>query len=245
MTNSENKKYACTVCNSFFDRESKYIRHLQTNRHIINQNSNIHCNDVYKAKYMELSEKYYELEQRFTKLEKLLPFALNGNRNNCDNVINNTTINMPINLNLGTTNPYGKENWDYIQNDILKLMRNVNTCIPEMLKKIHFDKEHPENHNVKIPNKKLPHLQTFNGEEWQTMNKKQGIENLVVNLVDRLESEYGSDFRESSNEVITKLWEEKTKPICDDKQVNINLRKQVEYSILDGQSGIKKICSKI
>uniref|UniRef100_A0A6C0L289 C2H2-type domain-containing protein n=1 Tax=viral metagenome TaxID=1070528 RepID=A0A6C0L289_9ZZZZ len=244
MTNCENKKYACTVCNAFFDRESKYIRHLQTNRHIINQNSNLPCNDVYKAKYMELSEKYYELEQRFTKLEKLLPFALNENRTNCDNVINNTTINMPINLNLGTTNPYGKENWDYIQNDILKLMRNVNTCIPEMLKKIHFDKEHPENHNVKIPNKKLPHLQTFNGEEWQTMNKKEGIENLVVNLVDRLESEYGTDFRESTNEVIKKLWEEKTKPISDDKAINIKLRKQVEYSILDGQSGIKKICSK-
>tara|TARA_B100001996_G_scaffold109158_1_gene82527 strand:- start:465 stop:1190 length:726 start_codon:yes stop_codon:yes gene_type:complete len=241
MSNCENKKYVCTVCNVFFDRESKYVRHLQTNRHNIKKNNNQSCNDIYKAKYMELSEKYYELEERFSKLEKLLPFVLNGNRTNCDNVINNTTINMPINLNLGT-NPYGKENWDYIRNDILTLMRNVNTCIPEMLKKIHFDKEHPENHNVKIPNKKLPHLQTFNGEEWQTMNKKEGIEHLVVNLVDRLESEYGSDFRESTNEVVTKLWEDKTKPISDDKEVHIKLRKQVEYSILDGQSGIKKIC---
>ena len=44
------------------------------------------------------------------------------------------------------------------------------------------------------------------------------------------------------NEVFTKLWEEKTKPISDDKEVHKKLRKQVEYSILDGQSGIKKIC---
>ena len=118
----------------------------------------------------------------------------------------------------------------------------MRSSIPNLVKQIHFHPEHKENHNVKIPNKKLPHLQTFNGEEWQTMNKKEGIEHLVVNLVDRLESEYGSDFRESTNEVVTKLWEEKTKPISDDKEVHIKLRKQVEYSILDGQSGIKKIC---
>ena len=28
-------------------------------------------------------------------------------------------------------------------------MKSVNTCLPELVKKLHFNKDHPENHNIK------------------------------------------------------------------------------------------------
>ena len=37
-----------------------------------------------------------------------------------------------------------------------------------MVKKIHFNKSHPENHNLRLPNKRMPEMKTYNGEEWRT-----------------------------------------------------------------------------
>ena len=41
------------------------------------------------------------------------------------------------------------------------------------LKYIHFHPEHKENHNIKIPNKKQPYAQIYNGKDWEYKKKKQ------------------------------------------------------------------------
>ena len=58
-------------------------------------------------------------------------------------------------------------------------------------------------------------------------------------IIDKLEEEYGKDFRNQSTNFIQKLWEAKTEQIVSEQKVDINLRKQVEYSIIDGQREIK------
>ena len=108
-----------------------------------------------------------------------------------------------------------------------------------MVKKIHFNKSHPENHNLRLPNKRMPEMKTYNGEEWRTAHKKDIIESLITNLVDKLEDEYGDDFRNQSTQFIQRLWEEKTGPIISEQKIDKNLRKQVEYSIIDGQNELK------
>tara|TARA_Y100000385_G_scaffold201197_1_gene208292 strand:+ start:217 stop:876 length:660 start_codon:yes stop_codon:yes gene_type:complete len=150
---------------------------------------------------------------------------------------NNCTINnIQFNLNI---NAHGSENWDYLKDEIIPLMKGVHTCIPEMVKRIHFNKDHPENHNLKFPNKKLPTIKAFDGEEWKTLNKKDVIESLITNLVYRLEEEYGGDFRISSTKFIQELWEKKTLPIISEHKIDNFLRKQVEYSIIDGQNDLR------
>ena len=129
---------------------------------------------------------------------------------------------------------------DYLSDDdICRIMKGVNSCIPEMVKSIHFNKEHPENHNIQIPNKKISQVKLFNGNTWDTSDKKVAIENIITNLVDRLESEYGEEFRNNTTQFIQELWEKKTRLISEEKSIDKSLRKQVEYSILDGQAKIK------
>ena len=173
-----------------------------------------------------------EMERLKNQLEKK-PTTTYSNSNHYENcTINNIELNLTI-------NPHGSENWNYLKHEVLNLMKGVNTCIPEMVKKLHFNKEHPENHNLKLPNKKFSHMKTFDGEQWKTQHKKDVIESLIIQLVDKLEDEYGDDFRNQSTNFIQTLWEQKMERIISEKKVDRDLRQQVEYSIIDGQNDLK------
>ena len=172
------------------------------------------------------------MERLKNQLEKK-PTTTYSNSNHYENcMINNIELNLTI-------NPHGSENWNYLKHEVLNLMKGVNTCIPEMVKKLHFNKEHPENHNLKLPNKKFSHMKTFDGEQWKTQHKKDVIESLIIQLVDKLEDEYGDDFRNQSTNFIQTLWEQKMERIISEKKVDRDLRQQVEYSIIDGQNDLK------
>ena len=51
--------------------------------------------------------------------------------------------------------------------------------IQNIIKKLHFHPKHPENHNVRITNKKLPYALVWNDNIWETRQKKEIIEDLV------------------------------------------------------------------
>jgi hypothetical protein len=73
------------------------------------------------------------------------------NQNNIENQTNNNTINIHINA-------FGKENTDYLDDQaIVECIDRIFNSVPAILKRIHFDPDHPENHNIKITNKKLPY----------------------------------------------------------------------------------------
>ena len=52
------------------------------------------------------------------------------------------------------------------------------TTIPKLLEYIHFNPEHKENHNVKIPNKKQNYAQIYNGTEWEYRDKRTTIRDM-------------------------------------------------------------------
>ena len=60
-----------------------------------------------------------------------------------------------------------------------KLLEKPYGGIQNLIKNIHFHPNHPENHNVKITNKKLPYALVWNDKIWETRNKKEVIEDLV------------------------------------------------------------------
>ena len=101
----------------------------------------------------------------------------NNNTNNSTNNSHNTTNNI-INI-----NNYGDEDTKYITSDyILKLLKNKPAkAIPELIKYTHFNKEHPENQNIKITNKKEPYVKVRKNDKWELQNK----EDTITDLIDR------------------------------------------------------------
>ena len=85
-------------------------------------------------------------------------------------------------------NCFGKESMEHITPQYLKhLISGPFTSTSEIIKRIHFDEEHPENANVKITNKKLPWAEVYHGEKWMIKKKKDILQVMVdkgFNIID-------------------------------------------------------------
>tara|TARA_B110000261_G_scaffold150829_1_gene178691 strand:- start:287 stop:979 length:693 start_codon:yes stop_codon:yes gene_type:complete len=128
--------------------------------------------DVMEKLLRKKDKKIKKLEKERNKMKKEIEKILTTVGN-----VTNSNINSN---NVIVVNNYGQENTSYLKEDYLKnLLEKPFGAIPQLIKNIHFHPKHPENHNVKITNKKMPHALVWNDKIWETRNKKQVIEDLV------------------------------------------------------------------
>ncbi len=104
------------------------------------------------------------------------------------------TINVEKQQNIGRQqniiiNNYRSENIDYITDRVLETIvkRGPYASIPRLIETIHFNKKHPENHNLAITNakSKFAHIRTNN--TWQVKFLNELLEELVntkFNIID-------------------------------------------------------------
>ena len=59
------------------------------------------------------------------------------------------------------------------------MMKIPYSSIPHIIKHIHFHPAHPENHNIKITNRKLPYASVYKNDKWELSHKRQTIEELM------------------------------------------------------------------
>jgi len=148
---TQKKTIKCDFCEKTFTRKTGLTKHLKCCK--IKQKKEVNENEKDK-KIRFLEKKQEELQD---KVEDLL-IELSKNGSTINNITNNTTNNTTnnqnkiININI---NNYGNENIDYLNKDYLNnLLQGAFTAIPKLIENIHFNPSHPENHNIKITNKK-------------------------------------------------------------------------------------------
>ena len=119
------------------------------------------------------------------------PTMTNNNHNNNTQNIDTQNIDTQNNIHIHI-NAFGHENLEYLdKKDILECISRVYKSVPALLEKIHFDPNHPENHNIKITNRKLPYAEVMDTKQkWKTMNKKEAIESMVINGYNFLDENY-------------------------------------------------------
>jgi len=80
---------------------------------------------------------------------------------------NNQTNDNSTNI---TLNIFGKEKMDYITDDeaaLLNAIRNGETGLQDIIKRIYFHKEHPENQTVQLPNARSGLCTVWDGTAWK------------------------------------------------------------------------------
>jgi len=152
----------------------------------------------------------------------------NTSNNKIDNQTNhNITINIKA---------FGNENTDYIDNKaILACIGRVYKSIPSLLEKIHFDPRHPENHNIKITNKKLPYASVMGmNQKWKTVDRKDAIETMVLNGYNLLDEKYteNKDKMPVSKQQNFEGFQSKFE--TDDKDLMKQLKTDVDMLVLNG-----------
>ena len=103
---------------------------------------------------------------------------INKSKNTTNNITNNNNI---------TINAFGDEKIDYITiKELIKLCNDKYFCIPNLIENIHFHPDHPENHNVRLPNKKLKYCQIMRDNKWKTIPKDDAYSDMKVNAFQEL-----------------------------------------------------------
>jgi hypothetical protein len=190
---------------------------------------------VEERKLHQLERKQHQLErdELRTQIALLLDKYSTGNTTNSHNNSHNKIENQNITINI---NAFGNENLEYIDDKaITECISRVYKSIPSLLEKIHFDPEHPENHNIKITNKKLPYASVMgNNKKWKTVDRKDAIETMVVNGYIILDEKYTENkdnlpLRKQQNfEGFQNKFE------SDDKELMKQLKTEVDMMILNG-----------
>ena len=144
------KKFKCQFCKKSFTTYRSKWRHEKN-----------YC----KGK-KDIQEQIYNLQEEIDLLKK---------ENKVINFENNIT-----NYNNIVINNFGKENIDYITDSMLKkMLKQGSKSIPKLIKEIHFNPNHPENHNIRIKNKKLKYAEIRENNKWKYKHKKAVLDDLV------------------------------------------------------------------
>ena len=166
----------CIYCGKTFKRKDNLKRHMESYCKIMkSQMTSLESEkSALISKTVALELKTTELEKKVEQLNQDLinkPQQINNTINNQTNTINTQNIKI---------NNYGKENLDFLTvSGVNKLIDAPYTSIPNLIRSIHYNPEHPENNNMKITNKREPYIKVLDGDKWHMDNKKRVIEDLI------------------------------------------------------------------
>ena len=218
---NKNLLYICSICKKHFSHSSSLYRHrAKCKEKEVKDKDKDKDKDISKVDYLET-----EIQELRNKIEELEKSKHNQNIKTQNNN-NNTNIKTQNNI---IINCFGNENLDYITDKvILHCMNKIYGAIPLLIEKIHFDPEHPENHNIQIPNKKLPHAKIMNNKsEWQFVNKKDAIDTMVDNGYNMLDEKLLPDNRQKHFKNFQTKYED------GDKNTIKDIKDQVEMLVIN------------
>ena len=216
--------FECDFCNATFKHKSGKYRHQNNNCKV--KKSQIATIEQMRCEMREqLRVQEVRHSEQMKELMKITEIALSkpsGGNRNCNNTTNNNII----------IHAYGKEDISFLKdNDFLEMLNHSGTSVQTLVKKIHFNEEHPENKNVKITNKKQPYAKVYNGDKWLLKDKKETISDLVedkMNLLDSKFDELQDDMTPFKQERHVDFHENTSDEMLD------HVKKEVELCVING-----------
>jgi hypothetical protein len=188
---SISKNIKCEICNKLFNtRQAKYKHKLKCKQEqTINELENTKLNNIIKKKDKQLTQ----MTTHVNKLNKILNRICDFNSFSKSNKITNNTDNRKTQINNTLTNNtqnnnhqqvkinnFGEEDISYITAEKKKnLLIDPRNSITKLIDDTHFNSDHPENANVRIPNKKQPFIELYVDNSWKIFNQYKTICNIL------------------------------------------------------------------
>jgi len=169
--------YTCQFCKQKYSKNSNLHRHMKKctkkkENKTVSTINNEESDNTKLLEYIKLIEKENELITKEKKamrkeIEKLI------DKVGDTNIMNNT-------INIVAPNNFTQENLDYLTGNYLDgLLKIPYGSILDLLRHIHFNPNHPENHNIKIPNRKEKFAIVYSDGKWEIRVKKEVIGDMV------------------------------------------------------------------
>ena len=193
-----NKEYICNFCEKIYSTNSNLYKHHK----ICKEKKR---DDECKNDMIELVQKLNDQLQEQKEQNKQINEELKRRNNQIDELIKKTGINIGTQNIQNNIKILAYKNTDLshlTDKDYLFCLNRSNMCIPNLIKRIHFDPRKPENNNVYISNIKNKYIMTYDGDKWNLSNQNETIDDLIdtneVVLEQKLEEwiENGKDYPE-------------------------------------------------
>ena len=237
--------YQCTCCNRYFT--SQYSMDVHTKKCDANTNPPDVVNQLLVQNQMMVKNQemmVQTIEKKDKQIEILtqqISVLLEKGMSNSSSTTNNTTNNIET-QNVIVVNSFGNENTEYLSDRIVSRLIKSGpfTCLPKIIEKIHFDPDHPENHNIKVTNQKNNYAKIIKNNIWVTTDKKKAIDTMIQNSYDILEEKYNDnkdsipDFKKERFEDFQHKYQE------NDKELMKNIKGDVDIAIINGTDKIHK-----
>ena len=230
--NNKDSFFECENCRKLFKQISGLSRHKK--------NCMMNNNDI----HIEKQEMRLQIKNQQTQIEQLtkqITLLLEKGISNTTNSNNNTTNNIET-QNVIVVNSFGNENTEYLTDRIItKLIQNGPfTCLPKIIEKIHFDPEHPENHNIKVTNQKTNYAKIIRDNKWVTTNKKKAIDEMIQNGYGILEEKY-PDNKDTINDFKQERFEDfQMKFQENDRDLMKTIKDDVDIVVINGTDKLHK-----
>ena len=228
----------CKYCLKNCSRRDNLKRHLTTckkKKEFDEQQIKDEINNLKK----EHSEQISKLQDTIDNLVMENKVGTNNtttnNNNNNTNISNSSNCNNDNSMNIHINN-YGYENKDYITKQyLLELLKAPFQAIPKLIEYTHFNKEHPENQNIKLPNKKQPYVKVLKGDKWVYADRKSTILDLIdekhcelndTPLLKHIENKFSEDLQDRFSRFNERY-------LSDEKEFTNQLYKETELVMIN------------
>jgi hypothetical protein len=251
--------FPCECGKKYKSSQARYTHRLkctlyqdlkQKNNKNTNMSSTVENHDNNRILELEKDAQIKDLQHENEKLKYKLEIAelkekiantTKVTNNNNDNS-KNKTINNITNV---TINAFGEEKIDYITDEKkIKYCKEVYKSFKTYLNDVHFNPEHPENHNIKLQNKKEKMcLIMENNNKWKYVPKDKLYEDLKDKAYDALAdtyNEYISKFdprnRDRFEEFVKKYNSDNEKTV---RAINKKIDKDIDVLFLEAKNNLK------
>lgn len=186
---------------NFFEKKMNALQEQnealhEQNRALQEQNKSLHEQNEIQRKQCEF------FQSRIQSVEKQLSSFVEKTSHNYRGPIgsiHNGDVNYHIHVNLAK---YGTESYPDDLKALTDAIKGVNKAIPSLVKLRHFDPRHPENQNIKIPNKKHNKIQVYDGTRWITEDKRMTIEDKLQEYTNFMDTDEGQEIYNSCSAMI-------------------------------------------
>ena len=213
----------CNHCLNDFSTKSNLSKHLNG-----------------RCKIMKNNE-MYEIKNELSKIKQLLEETKNKTTNISNNNTNNNTNNGVIqnNTNNITINQYGKEDLSHLTfNDFNGIFNKCNSCVPNLIDLIHFNKDKPENNNIYISNMKGPYAMIYDGHKWNVADKNTTVDDMYDDKCDILVSKYENLKDHLDEKTMTKFTKFLNK--YEDEDIKKNITKNIKLMLYNNREIVSK-----
>jgi len=181
ISDHNNKElYNCVYCYKEFSRKDNLNRHIEKS---CKKKRELDKIENENSKIIEKQNKIINLQSKqINKLLEKNAKQINNtqNNNNSTNIINNIHINN-----------YGEENLEMLTDEFKeRCITRPFYAIIDIIRKIHFNDDYPENKNMRLVNKRDNKIQVLTNGKWQYRYKDEAVKYAFDDSNERLEQFY-------------------------------------------------------